>query len=359
MEKIEGIGWVLKKGLLPSCDLSFCVIDNMWPKAMDAQIESRRDGIVKVAGIKSGELYARTRLKLLSNPEVPFGELSYRCLALKMFDPKLIARFAFAVFTNPIPPDVRYDPRTIELELPEKQIIGATVVILRDNLSRETTFVVPKALWPVIMEKSKELEERFGVEDIPLYVRNLPYKVSLLTYSFALLEGEEPAEKHVKLAHEWLNLCGEELELDKYKADMKTVNDLSDEEYDIVAAALAEEIYADLKPHGGDVNTSRIFKTFDYLVKHSSAQRNDLAAALDADPSTISIILTLPRGKGLLKSTKEGYTFTPKGVRFIRRWMPIVRSLGQEEFAKKYGLIPIRQTTQPAGQSTLVSKEGS
>ena len=39
------------------------------------------------------------------------------------------------------------------------------------------------------MELSKELEKRYGVEDIPLLLRNIPYKLAVIAYSFALLEG--------------------------------------------------------------------------------------------------------------------------------------------------------------------------
>jgi hypothetical protein len=55
-EKIDGIGWVMRKGLLPSADLSFIILDNMFPHALDEHIESRRNGIIELSTIKSCEL---------------------------------------------------------------------------------------------------------------------------------------------------------------------------------------------------------------------------------------------------------------------------------------------------------------
>jgi hypothetical protein len=53
------------------------------------------------------------------------------------------------------------------------------------------------------MELSKRLELKYGCEDIPLLLRNIPYKLAVLAYSFALLEGNvEPVERHYQLAYE-------------------------------------------------------------------------------------------------------------------------------------------------------------
>ena len=52
-EKIEGMGWVMRKGLLPSADLSFIILDNMYPNALNEFIESRRNGVIMLSTIKS------------------------------------------------------------------------------------------------------------------------------------------------------------------------------------------------------------------------------------------------------------------------------------------------------------------
>src|SRR5205814_231006 len=109
-EKIEGGGWVLRKGLLTSCDLGYLVLDNTPPHALDSQIESRRDGLVTINAIRVAELWARTRLKLLSNPIRPFDEMMFRCSLLKEYDSKLIARFCFCIYTYGISVDERYNP---------------------------------------------------------------------------------------------------------------------------------------------------------------------------------------------------------------------------------------------------------
>ena len=146
LEKVEGIGWVAKKGALPSADLSFIIIDSIPPHALDEQIESRRDGICTIAGIKNMELWARCRLKILNNPAQPFDELVYKCVALKIFDSKFLARFAFAIYTYGIPIDVRYDSTVYSLTEDDKRILDAARTILRWNLNQEITYRIPSDL---------------------------------------------------------------------------------------------------------------------------------------------------------------------------------------------------------------------
>ncbi|MEM2643440.1 MAG: hypothetical protein QW592_01005, partial [Candidatus Bathyarchaeia archaeon] len=95
------------------------------------QIESRRDGICTIAGIKNMELWARCRLKILNNPAQPFDELVYKCVALKIFDSKFLARFAFAIYTYGIPIDARYDSTVYSLTEDDKRILDAARTILR------------------------------------------------------------------------------------------------------------------------------------------------------------------------------------------------------------------------------------
>ncbi|MCC6019282.1 MAG: bifunctional DNA primase/polymerase [Candidatus Verstraetearchaeota archaeon] len=322
LEKIEGLGWVAKKGALPSADLSFIIVDNAPPHALDEQIESRRDGIVSVAGIKSMELWARTRLKLLNNPLQPLEELVYKCVALKMFDSKLIARMTFAIYTYGISVDERYDPTISSLTAEEEAILEAARTVLRWNLSQEVTYTVPLSLWPKIMEYSKQLELKYGCEDIPLLLRNIPYKLAVLAYSFAILEGEaEPSERHYRLAYEWLDYCARDIELDKYAEVQRTLRNLSDEEYEKIRKAIEEEIERDINAYGGEREDSHIYRFLEYLVKHGTSRCDELAAYLEVDEKTVKRKAQLLKGLGLLRSGKDGYTYTPKGVRFIKRWI--------------------------------------
>jgi hypothetical protein len=322
LEKVEDFGWVVKKGALPSADLSFVIVDNMPPHALDDQIESRRDGVVCVTGIKQMELWARARLKLLNNPPRPFDELVYKCVALKMFDPKLIARFTFAVYTYGVSIDERYDPSISSPTPEEEKVLEAARTILRWNLSKETVYEVPRELWPKVMELSKELELKYGCEDIPLLLRNIPYKLAVLAYSFALLEGEvEPAERHYQLAHEWLDFCARDIELDKYAEVQRELHGLSDEEYEKLRKAIEEEIEEEVKEHGGGREDSYLYRFIDYLVKHGKARCDELAAYLEVDESTVKRKARLLKGLGLLYSSKSGYALTPKGVKVIRRWL--------------------------------------
>ena len=81
----------------------------MRPWLLNNQIESRRDGLVKLEAMRNAELWGRCRLKLLSNPTSPIEERMQKCTALKMCDRKLIARFAFSVFTYGISAEERYN----------------------------------------------------------------------------------------------------------------------------------------------------------------------------------------------------------------------------------------------------------
>jgi len=325
LEKVEGLGWVAKKGALPSADLSFIIVDNADPHALDEQIESRRDGIVSMAGIKSMEIWARTRLKLLNNPFQPFDELVYKCVSLKMFDSKLIARIAFAVYTYGTSLEERYDPALSKLTAEEEAVLEAARTVLRWNLSQETTYTVPLSLWPKIMQYSKQLESKYGCEDIPLLLRNIPYKMAVLAYCFALLEGEtEPSERHYTLAFEWLDFCARDIELDKYAEVQRSLRNLNDEEYGKICKVVEEDIAKDVKEHGGEREDSYLYRLLDYLVKHGTARCDELAAHLEVDNRTVMRKAQLLKGLGLLRSSKDGYAYTPKGVRFVKRWHPRV-----------------------------------
>jgi hypothetical protein len=322
LEKVEGLGWVAKKGALPSADLSYIILDNAHPHALDEQIESRRDGIVSMTGIKVMEIWARTRLKLLNNPLQPFDELPYRCVGLKMFDSKLIARMAFAIYTYGVSAEERYDPSFAPPAPEDEAMIEAAKTVLRWNLSHETTYTVPLHLWPKIMDYSKKLELKYGCEDIPLLLRNIPYKMAVLAYSFALLEGEaEPSERHYTLAYEWLDYCARDIELDKYAEVQRALRNLSDEEYAKIRGAIEQEIADDVEEHGGERKDSTLYRFLDYLIRHGTARCDELAAYLELDSRTVMRKAQLFKGLGLLRSGKDGYSYTPKGVRFVKRWL--------------------------------------
>jgi len=323
LEKVEGLGWVAKKGALPSADLSFIIVDNADPHALDEQIESRRDGLVRLVRIKQLEVWARTRLKLLNNPPQPFDNYVYKCVALKMFDPKLIARFTFAVYTYGVDIDERYDPSISSLTPEEERVLEAARMVLRWNLSRETVYEVPKELWPKVMELSKRLELKYGCEDMPLLLRNIPYKLAVLAYSFALLEGDvEPVERHYQLAYEWLDFCARDIELDKYAEVQRSLQGLSDEEYEKVRWVIGKEIEEEVEEHGGTFEDSYLYRFIEYLAKHPGpVQASELAAHLEISERTVKQKASILKGLGLLRSDKRGYSFTPKGVRFVKRWL--------------------------------------
>ena len=320
-EKSEGIGWIVRKGLLPSMDLSWLVIDNMPPHALDSQIESRRDGVVTITAIRSAELWARCRLKLLSNPAQPFDENLYKCTALKVYDSKLIARFTFALFTYGTSVEERYNKDFVKPLQGDAELLDAAKTVLKWNLSRENTFTVPKELWPTIMEHGKKLELAYGCEDIPLLLRANPYKLSVLTYAFALLAGYiTPEIRHVQLAYKWLDFCAEDIELDKYVEWWKSQHELSDREYETSKKQVTSEMKADAALHGGSIKESHTFKLVEYLTKNERGQRDEIAAYLSVEAKTVSRKANLLKGLGLLRSDKDGYHFTAKGVRFFKRW---------------------------------------
>lgn len=320
-EKVEGIGWIARKGLLPSADLSFLAIDNMPPHGLDEQIEARRNGVVVVTTIKQAELWARCRLKLLSNPATPFDETMQKCVALRVFDPKLVARFTFANFTYGVSVEERYDPTVVSISPEEEALLDAAKTVLRWNLSVETTFTVSDELWPLIMEYGQTLEETYGNEDIPLLVRANPYKLSVLAYAFSLLEGsEQPTERHVTLAYKWLDFCAKDIELDEYTSLWRKQHELSDEEYASLEGEVEERIIQEAQEYGGSAEETTFYKLIEYVARHDESHRDEIAAYLDVDPKTVTQRVNVLKGLQLLRSDKAGYHFTAKGVRFFKHW---------------------------------------
>ena len=59
-------------------------------------------------------------------------------------------------------------------------------------------------------------------------------------------------------------------------------------------------------------------------AKNVTATRDEVAAYLECTGRTISDKARFLKGLQLLKSSKEGYRFAGKGVRFVRRWLPSV-----------------------------------
>lgn len=342
-EKVEGIGWVIKKGLLPSCDLNYLVLDNMPSYVLDSQIESRRNGIIELTAMRGMEVWSRTRLKLLSNPINPFEETLYRCTALKMYDRKLIARFTFAVFTYGVTSEERYKPDVEILTEEDRELLDAARTVLRWNLSKEITYKVPIDLWPEIMETSKELEDKYGCEDIPLLLRSIPHKLGVLMYSFALLEGvDKPSKNHLDLAKKWLEFCAADIELDKYVIQWRDTHALSNVEYDTIKEKLEKEIAEDIIQHGGGIRESNFYRFIEYVAKNEKATRDEVAAHLECTGRTISDKAKFLKGLQLLKSSKDGYSFAGKGVRFVRRWLPSVTDddlQSSYEEDKKFALI--------------------
>jgi len=322
-EQIKDLGWILRKGLLPSMDLSLIILDNMPPHNLDRQIEARRNGIVQLASMKSAELWARCRLKLLGNPTQPFDETLHRCVALKVYDSKLIARFAFTVFTYGVSVEERYDP---ELQTPldgDEELLEAARTVIRWNMSKERTYTTRPEHWLLIMKLGRRLEEKFGCEDIPLLLRSTPYKLAVVAYPFALLEGyEEPEKRHIQLAYEWLWFCAEDIELDSYVVEWRRSHELSEVEYEEISEKLQEQFLDEVKIHGGTDEETETYRIIEYVAKNDSATRDEVAGFINMVPKTVTEKAQLLKGLGILRSDKNGYHFTAKGVRFLRRWLP-------------------------------------
>ncbi|KXA95844.1 hypothetical protein AKJ65_00270 [candidate division MSBL1 archaeon SCGC-AAA259E19] len=97
--------------------------------------------------------------------------------------------FAFATITHGVSNDDRYKKQSDQLEEDDGEVLDAVQTIVRWNLSRETTYRPKGEVGGEILEKGKELEENYGNRRIPLLLRANPYKLSVLSFSFALLEG--------------------------------------------------------------------------------------------------------------------------------------------------------------------------
>jgi len=234
----------------------------------------------------------------------------------------LIARFTFAIFTYGVSSDVRYNSEEKQLTDDDQRLLDAARKVFRWNLSKEITYTVPLSLWPDIMTVSKTLEDKYGCEDIPLLLRSIPYKLAVLMYSFALLEGEEePNKRHLTMAQNWLEFCASDIELDKYVAQWKEQHSLTDAEYEEIKEKLEEEVVHDLRRWGGALEESNLYKFINHLAKNETTTRDEVAGYIGCDPRTVSDRARILKGLQLLRSDKNGYSFTAKGVRFVRRWL--------------------------------------
>lgn len=337
VEFTEGIGWGVKKGALARFDLNYLVVDNVPPLALDNYIESRRDGVIMVTKIRNTEFWARTRLKLLANPLIPLDEQMYKCLALKMYDLKLIARFAFAITTDAVPPEDRYKPEIETLSQEEDEVLEALKIVLQANFAREVTYTTPEdTLWPKIMKLGRKLEDDYGCEDIPLYVRSLPYKLALLTYCFALIRGAENAsEEDVQKAFDWLDYCAKNLEMEAYAQIWRDMHKLSEEEFQKLSIEFEERMKDD---NDKDIYDTPTYRLVDYLAKNGKAHLDEIVAYNETfdggGKDTVKDRAKFLKGKGLLKSGREGYTFSAKGVRFFRRWIAERKGKTLDEYPK-------------------------
>ncbi len=325
-EKIEGMGWVTKKGLLPSFDLSFVILDNMFSKALDAFVESRRNGVIMVNSIQGDtELWARTRLKLLANPKISVDSHVQKCTTLKMHSKKWIARLTFAIFTYGVPTKDRYDSTITELTEEDELLLKCTKNVLLWNLSLERTYTVQKEHWSKIMILSEQLENKFRNEEIPLLLRSIPHKIATLASCFALFEGEDdPLERHIQQAYQWLYDCAVDIQLDEYTALYKEENTLEEEEYLILEKTVNDGVKSDMHS-GGSIKETVTYGFLEKIAKKSPIPLEEMAASLGVSEPTIKRRSKTMKGLGITKSSKDGYFFTVKGVKFWKNWIKTIK----------------------------------
>jgi DNA-binding HxlR family transcriptional regulator len=318
LEKIERLGYVARKGILPSSDLSSLILDNMPPDLLLSQLEALRNGLVEIYGIRSARFYARTRVKLLQNPRCPITENLHPCVALKMYDKRIIARSLFAIVTAGEKNEVRYNPEIYQLSKEEEELLEAARIILRYNMAFEVTFEIKdEKLWAKVMHLSKELDDTFGNEEIPLLLRNIPHKISALAYAFSLLSGKEKVgEEDIEVATEWLHNCALKLELDKFTQEWKEQNVTTESEIERIKEKLKELIEKEVKEVGGtfdDVSYVFILRT---IAKSGSVHLAELQNEGISRSTLLRRIAELKQ-LGLLK-TEQGYRLTSKGIAFLK-----------------------------------------
>lgn len=276
--------------------------------------------MVRVSAIKNARLWARCRMKIINNPPNPFDEYLYKCLALEGWDRKMIARFAFATLTRGVSTEDRYRGREDEAEDGDGDLLNVAKTLIRWNLSRETVYKPDRKVWAEVLERGRELEEEFGNGRIPLLLRANPYKLSLLSYSFAILEGDEkPRIRHVELAYEWLRKCVLELELGEFTEYYRQEHSLTEKEYTEGRKRIGKEIDKEVDEHGMPPEESGMWGIISYLGRHGQGQRDEIAGTAEVSSKTISRRAKALKGLRLLRSGKDGYRFTAKGVRFFKR----------------------------------------
>lgn len=212
------------------------------------------------------------------------------------------------------------------------------------------------------------MELKFGNEEIPLFLRANPHKISTLAYCFALFEGTEPTERHVEQAYEWLNGCGEDIQLDEFTALWKEEHTLSDEEYKTLAETINTTIFEETQSAGGEFKETDVYGFLEQVARHGQAQMEEIAATLRVSDRTVKRRAREMKGLGLIKSSKDGYFFTVKGVRFWKRWIkelkavpnvPVDPILRRQGSGGKQVELPTRDTLTPKSGDNRVIGDNS
>ena len=95
----------------------------------------------------------------------------------------------------------------------------------------------------------------------------------------------------------------------------------------------------------------------EYVAKNTPATRDEVAGHIGMVPQSVSKKAQLLKGLGILRSDKDGYHFTAKGVRFLRRWLPERRQV--TDVTDATGLGRTKDLPQESGEvKTLGSPPG-
>lgn len=299
-------------------------------------------GVLQVNRSVSGSTPSRTRLTLISNPQkkgetFPLSSSMFPVTTLGLvYALPDIARLDLAIlFKGDDIPDEEintlrdYGDPEISTEVLQQNILWVW------SRSPEDIELTPNTR-ETIYDVSKQLNEKFKVENVPLITPDIKYKLLRLSTALAglLHSTDETHEKiivypeHVEFIREYITsiYSAPNCALDNYCEIKRKQGHLSDKEFDSIVVEIKSLMAKERSEY-----TKELLLIF---YEHDAIHLNELMSITGASKESINQRIALFKKHYLIKSTSEGYRKRPKFIIFLKKIFNLTDVLGLSEQEK-------------------------
>lgn len=305
-------------GVLPQNDGGLVVLDGLhtlWAEEVKELREALEQMRIKVRRTVQGDIWARTRILGIMNPNKEMAEYVYRCQALKdsrLFkDPPDITRWdIFIPFSiSDVPPNmfigVKPKERPIPIDVFRRHVFWAWS--LKPNDIIYTNEAVKR-----IEEESQDFIEKYALNDVPVVHNGYMEVLARVSVAYAVathnvnneykvIVDMNAVEETIKYLDDLLSL---DLELDAYKSFIEGERVISRNE--------AIGIYGDI------ARNPRAIEILSMLIEGPRSSI-EIASKLNVSDRTIKDDFKVLRRHGLITAkTGVGAVLTPRGARFMK-----------------------------------------